>query len=98
MLYDPKWDIKANPYSLSNLIAWLQTMPPEREYNFGSCQTCALAQYYTYCGFKAVVMGATTFFTESGLFESPEVFDEIAREEPYTFGAALERAKARLIP
>ncbi len=27
MLYDPKWEVKADPFSLENLIAWLENQP-----------------------------------------------------------------------
>ena len=47
MLYSPAWTkAKADVFTLASLIAWLETMPPNGEYDF-YCKTgkCLLDQY-----------------------------------------------------
>ena len=89
MLYDPKWEVKADPLSLESLIAWLETQPPETEYEWTDCHGgCLIGRYFAAMGIKGPLYS--------------EVFDEgwkYARvcsdlSGPTTYGAALKRARA----
>lgn len=95
MLYDPKWEIevKADPFSLESLIAWLEKQPTAKEYDFCDCNgRCLLDQYAAAMGLK----------NESGLYVRLDAaFDGaagfyIAVGFPRTFGAALDRARDAL--
>jgi hypothetical protein len=100
MLYDPKW----NKPSLAGLIAWLETMPPEGEYDFDACDgTCMLGQYMAHLGVDwhgngAMPDGRATTPYVGVLWEldptDGDCVQKIAYEEPHTFGAALARAVA----
>lgn len=94
MLYDKRWNAKADPFSLEALISWLKKQPAEKKYHHGSLQFCLLAQFIRHTGVsnrnaikdKSWELGilppfATVAFGASGA-------------GPYTFGAALTRARA----
>lgn len=51
MLYDKKWDVKAEP-SLKGVIAWLETKDPNESYCFIDPQNCAIAQYLRVIGYR----------------------------------------------
>ena len=86
MLYDKRWDAKvetkADPFTLESLIAWLETRNPDERYDWTDGATCMCAQY----------------FNVGALWDSqPGVRpDGLAVVHPWTFGAALERARAEL--
>ncbi len=63
MLYDPKWEVKADPLSIESLIAWLEQQPPSQEYAYYCGGTCLLAQYFTAMGFQNVHMFADGFWS-----------------------------------
>lgn len=92
MLYDPKWEqkteTKADPFSLQSLIAWLEKQPAAGEYNFLNCSGGCLYGLY---------MQSHGFLQESYLKQAKDfrllVFEYVAMPEPWTFGAALERAR-----
>lgn len=84
MLYDPKWEVKTT--ERDRLIAWLEQQPPGKTYKYTSCRSCMLAQFYgTAVNNWGVFDGAWK--------ELPAGFNEIAITEPWTMGAALERAR-----
>lgn len=95
MLYDKRWDkpeVKADPFSLESLIAWLEKQPADQHYDYCDGDNCLTAQYLTHCGFKEVFLTverlknlgwyyiASGWHTRNGCGER-------------TFGAALERAR-----
>lgn len=100
MLYDKKWDApkvevtKPEKISLEGVIQWLETKDPNTEYNWLDCKgMCLLGQYLTAQG--------DTHWTNNYLELSQVktngpmgVLAEIAWTSPFTFGAALGRAKA----
>lgn len=103
MLYDPKWEkteTKADPLTLGAFIAWLGTQNPTRKYEFMDCQgRCLVGLYYL------SVYGADCFdtgmrpllgdvFGPRGTDRRERLYTEIACARPWTFGAALERARA----
>ena len=99
MLYDPKWEveIKADPLSLEGVIAWLEKQPADEAYDYDDCSgACLYGLYMAHHGFTWEASGACGKHVSS-----PErsqfcdlVYCEVAAEEPWTFGAALERARA----
>ena len=98
MLFDPTWEATTKPavFSLDGLVAWLETMPADKRYNYEDCSgECLYGQYMTVHGIP---------WKESGHFhfdDAPEtlpakfcdlVYAKVACFMPHTFGAALERA------
>lgn len=103
MLYDPKWDkqiTKADPFSLSSLIAWLEMQPADREYNFIDVTQCLLTQYFRSHSKRVWITSNLSVHYKWWLFSwvkpIPKKFFCIALEHPQTFGAALERARKAL--
>ena len=82
MLHNPKWDLM----SLESLIAWLETQPVDGAYDYDHCERCLIGRYLTdrVGGIEA----------HRGVYTDMPHYREIAANEPYTFGAALERAYA----
>lgn len=79
----------ANQFSLENLIAWLEGQAPDAGYDWSDAGQCVLGQF-------AAAMGAEDAELESLTLGSVKPFDDVALNSPYTFGAALERARASL--
>lgn len=87
MLYDPKWEVEAKPgvFSVESLIAWLETQDSAREYEWANCEGfCLLSQYLTAMG-----KHPATDYKHLDV----EMRCEVACALPYTFGAALDRAR-----
>ncbi len=79
-----------NIFSVTGLIAWLETQDPETEYDFGDVLgNCLIARY-------ARAMG-TNFPVLHGHFFDNENLG-LACSRPWTYGAALARAKAVATP
>lgn len=96
MLYDPKWEkkVEAKPYTLPALIAWLEKQPPEQHYDFNNYDgACLLDQYVTSVTGKPSTPTPDTHWKTCG---DGNGYTRIARRRPWTFGAALERARAEL--
>lgn len=94
MLYDPKWEVKADPLSMEGLIAWLEKQPAAKRYNYNNCQgKCLYGQYMAAHGVVWEESGATENRTARGEFCSL-VYGTVASCRPWTFGAALKRARA----
>lgn len=90
MLFNPDWDKTDRVYngvSLRVLAAWLETMPPNERYDFRNPFDCVLAQYMKAQGLPAVVE-----VPEDGWITDVSQGD--GYDEDWTFGAALERARA----
>jgi len=92
MLYDPKWE---KP-TVAGLIAWLETQPAEGEYYYLNCSgECLFGQYMTSLGIDWSGLHCRqspyidTLHSMGGLR-----VQKIASEGPWTFGAALNRARA----
>jgi hypothetical protein len=90
--------IKPDFLQLGTLIAWLEQQPAKKTYEYGCNGHCLLAQYFTFCGFKDVSVGPD-FFRHGPEVVRPknmfsQAFADIAVNEPFTFGAALKRARA----
>ncbi len=101
MLYDPRWEkkieTKADPFSLGSLIAWLTEQPAQKSYEYFHCGgECLYGQYMRSIGIsweEARYCGAPGRPDIHRGFREM-VYFPIAHNEPHTFGAALERARA----
>lgn len=96
MLYDKRWEkpeVKADPFSLESLIAWLEKQPADKMYCYQDLGHCLLGQYFRSCGFLNVQVGGSEVGLNGRDFRLSEAFANIAVEYPRTFGAALERAR-----
>lgn len=98
MFFDPttKPEVKADPFSLESLIAWLEKQPAEESSCYLHSGTCLLSQYFTAQGFKQVNVGG--FCVHEGpnwkvVGKYSMAFVRIA-QTGRTFGHALERARA----
>lgn len=103
MLYDPKWEVEtrapAEVWSLPRLVAWLEKQPADVEYCYTSSGHCLIAQYLSNCGWKQPLVGGWVVCDWQGDQIDralPPKFKRISQNEPRTFGAALERARALL--
>jgi hypothetical protein len=105
MLYDPKWEVevKADPFSLESLIAWLEKQPENKSYRYTCIGHCLLAQYFTAMGFERVSVQPYWFKHSGGIeqqfsddFENIAVAHDGRGKDKFTFGAALKRARAAL--
>ena len=97
MLYNKDWDVKTkDPFTLDNLIAWLETKDPTMEYSFYFPDSCLVGQWartVDASAFNIVTEGSYVYKVNEerrNLFS----FHPIVCPKPWTFGAALERAKA----
>jgi hypothetical protein len=93
VLYDPKWE---GP-SLASFIAWLETQNPREKYAFYDCNgRCLLGQYMRAMGIPWEYKGdwETTPYMTLGrrLFGNGKF--NVLHDNPWTFGAALKRARA----
>lgn len=97
MLYDPKWEVpkvKADPFTLDDFIAWLEKQPGREKYDFMACNgRCLYGQYATSHGVAWREAGTSILDRGPIADFCTFVYDHIAGLEPYTFGAALERAR-----
>lgn len=106
MLYDPKWEapqVKANPFSLESLIAWLEKQPTDRQYCFTEWGECLIAKWLLSIdprshlaqnaptGFYYVVLEQTMDFNHFG-----DIAAGMHWGDSWTFGAALARAREEL--
>jgi hypothetical protein len=82
-----------NPNSLLSLVAWLKTKDPDESYNF-SCTNgeCLFSQYLSQSfGYDPDPVDAHT----NGPWVALHLhYFSVARQVPWTFGAALTRAEA----
>ena len=92
MLYNKNWEkthIKADPFSLENLIAWLEKQPAQKEYDYLNCEGyCLIGQYLTAHG--------KHWSRDYDLLGDSCLRVDVAGTAPYTFGAALNRAREAL--
>lgn len=101
MLYDPKWEkpaVKADPFSLENLIAWLETMPADGEYRWQIPSSCLIGQWVQSTGITNdddVSMKSCRLTSGGSIFALIAYGGEGALPA-LTFGAALSRARALL--
>lgn len=91
MLYDPKLEVKTKP-SLAGFVAWLELQDARRQYAYWRCNECAIGEYLSSIG--------TSYIDECG--KGRPMIDNLCRwnaataPTPWTFGAALARARKLL--
>lgn len=90
MLYNPKGgqQTKADLLKIETIISWLEQQPAHQTYDYHAmCGRCLFGQYFTVHGVDWV----------DGYFDLINIDtylpSKIAGELPWTFGAALERAR-----
>lgn len=90
MLYDPKWN-EIKPASLDGFIAWLEQQDQQGQYAYRPCETCAIGEYLKSIGtnYRDHVCGS-----EAGFYQASSWNKKITHPRPWTFGAALDRARA----
>lgn len=98
MLYDKRWDAKieqkADPLSPAAFVAWLETKKPTERYNYWNCNGgCLLDQFLKHAGMDD--SGESYRMISSSKIGTTE-YGYLACNWPFTFGAALERARAAL--
>lgn len=77
-------------FTVKNFIEWLEKQPAEKRYDWTSPLDCALGQWCRSKGMKPASVKKKSI--ELGC---DDIFYDIAlRGYPYTFGVALENAKA----
>jgi hypothetical protein len=93
MLYNKAWDTKTELLTLAHFIQWLESKDPNAAYPYIIPNMCAGAQYLKYCGVKYCSVGPGYNFEKyiKGMWK---ITKGNGHEEDWTFGAALERAKA----
>lgn len=89
MLYDPKWENETKTVpSLRGLIEWLETKNPKEKYNYDDCSgTCLVDLYGASIGIDCLAA------TPLAVFSTLEEYWCVAGDRPWTFGAALKRAR-----
>lgn len=93
MLYNPSW---SKEFTRENLIAWLETKPPDESYCFVVANECLLAQWARSVDSSAEVnenISAYAYKVHGKNVILGGFMQYIASNEPWTFGAALKRAK-----
>lgn len=111
MLYNQDWDkpkVKADPFSLESLIAWLEKMPADEVYCFSNWGGCLLAKWAqsvdpsAYTGRQGRKSDFPNGFhyavngrvVDLGGFKG--IASGIYHSREWTFGAALTRAREAL--
>jgi len=95
MLYDPKWqnETKADPYTLQGFIAWLEQQPADEHYNYYDICGCVAHQYLVSTGARGADGFSEDNHTLGDVFSNLHEYHFVAGAYPWTFGAALERAR-----
>lgn len=102
MLYNKRCDAKVktkvDAFSIASIIAWLEKQPAARRYSWTeestSCRGgCLIHQYL-----KSHGLDPSAYYQKIACLETNghyRFFDgDVAMERPFTFGAALKRARA----
>ncbi len=89
MLFNPNW----NKPSIAGFIVWLETKDSNEAYDWCDINACACAQYFKMLGGSAPGWGSKCWeqLNEIARGNSEAVYP---RDEGWTFGRCLERAKA----
>jgi hypothetical protein len=102
MLYDKRWDRtenKPDAFTLADFVGWLETKSPGERYDFDAWDgSCLMGQYMAERGrawgpgkkYSTYIESCDQVFGDR--WEVPVLLDE-----PFTFGAALSRARAALV-
>lgn len=93
-------EVKTDPFSLDGLIAWLAQQPPDRKYEWYYCEACLMHAYFSeglalpnVPGHPTLFLRGGNIFSYSDLFSSVHAYHAVGKPTPWTFGAALSRAR-----
>jgi len=88
MLYDAKRWSRPTVISVEGLIDWLETQPAAGRYDWPRTRKCLLGRWFLSMG-----MDGPTADRLCQAYSLTLPYLHIAHSEPWTFGAALERAR-----
>lgn len=84
-----------NKYSFRDFVAWLATQPARKKYDWTDARHCAVGQWLSSLGLQGNVLHRTS----CDLTSRHDGFGEVSvYRGPYTFGAALKRARKLDVP
>src|SRR5258707_333877 len=94
MLYDPKWEQKTElePISLAALVAWLETQPADVVYPWLNTNDCLACRYLR--AIRGPQGEKTARYRD--VFGGCDNYHAIAAATPWTYGAALKRARSMM--
>lgn len=97
MLYNPKWlpETKPDVFSLESLIAWLEMQPADTKYDWYNINDCLMCRYLQAHGYLDPASRPGLHFDTIKNWGERGYYD-IGLTFPWTFGAALARAKCAL--
>lgn len=96
MFFDPtcKPEVRADPFTLESLIAWLEKQSPHTRYNWHNCDgKCLIAVYGFAMGIDRLDADCPGIDKIFGEGENSK-YAEVCGTLPFTYGAALDRARA----
>lgn len=89
-------ETKPDVFSLEGLIAWLERQPAEIEYDFVDCKGgCLIGLYASGMG-QPDITAPDGFYAIHDYFADRDITYHVSTQIPWTFGAALSRARALL--
>jgi hypothetical protein len=102
MLFDPKWEVQTKPdvFSLENLIAWLEKRPAHLDYDFYCSGQCLIGQWMRSIDpgvSEPPFSGSFVYIVDGKEIDLEDRYSDLAVSEPWTFGAALDRARKALV-
>lgn len=80
-------------------LDWLGIQNPDQTYDYMNCHECLLAQYLHCRGYPHASVDSEQAYLRRymmGIRPLPAEWNDIAQERPWTFGAALKRAREAL--
>ena len=96
MLYDPKWKKPTDIFSLESLIAWLEQQPSNTSYNWYEPRSCLVCMYLQDATGESEPWYLPNHESKkySDVFPTHDLYLKVGGTLPWTFGAALNRARA----
>ena len=92
MLYNPTWN---KTPSIEGLIVWLETQDPATTYDWRRVGGCLICAYYNALGINNFSSVSRPLYGDMfGEREDRKRYYAVAERLPWTYGAALERARA----
>lgn len=86
---------QTSSFTLTGLISWLKTQPPEQTYDYCDARNCLAAQFNTHCATTYIVPSTGSDLPKAQyLGEFDKVLELVAQPAPHTMIGALQRAWA----
>lgn len=95
--HEKEVEVKADPFKLETLIAWLETKNPAEEYQYSNNYKCCLAQYFQAHGYPHACLSSAAVYLNGPFGKRtplPHGFNKSAMQFDRTFGGALRMARA----